>query len=486
MSGKLRGSMDASIRELEAENARLRAENEQLRREVRELHATVDRLTARIEQLTAALEAAQRALEAAQRAGKRQAAPFRKADGPAAEPQPPGRKTGQRHGRHEHRAAPAPHAIDEHHEAPLPERCPACGGRHIAESHTAKQYQTEIPRRPIHRAFTIHIGECRDCGQRVQGRHPLQTSDALGAAGSQLGPDAHAAFVTLNKGLGLSHGKCRRLFHELFGIGIARATSVRSLLRTALRVAPAHAALRLAVRRSTWVVPDETGWRVGGRSAWLHAFVAADATCYEIGDRSGDSAERLLGRDWSGTLIHDGWSVYDGFTQAFHQQCVGHLQRRCRELLETAVRGAVRLPRQILTLVDAAFALRRQWRGHRLSGDALAEAGLELACRLEQLASGRFTDQPNRRLAKHILKHPLHWFWFLIDPTIDATNWRAEQAIRPAVVNRKVWGGNRTWQGAQAQAVLTSLLVTLEQRGSAALEWFSAARRATLPLPLPP
>jgi transposase len=38
----------------------------------------------------------------------------------------------------------------------------------------------------------------------------------------------------------------------------------------------------------------------------------------------------------------------------------------------------------------------------------------------------------------------MQWFWFLIDPTIAATNHRAEQAIRPAVVNRKVWGGNRT------------------------------------------
>jgi len=464
--------MDARIRELEAENAILRARIEQLE--------------ATVEKLTAALEAAQRALEAAQRAGKRQAAPFRKSDGPAVEPKQPGRKKGRRHGLHAHRAAPAPHQIDETHEAPLPERCPKCGGRHIEETHTDKQYQTEIPRRPIHREFTIHFGKCHGCGQRVQGRHPLQTSDAVGAAGNQLGPDAHATFVTLNKGLGLSHGKCQRFFRDVFGILIARATSVRSLLRTAKRAEPAYQELRLAVRRSEWVVPDETGWRVGGQSAWLHAFVAPTATCYEIGDRSGDIAERLLGRDWSGTMIHDGWSVYDGFEQAFHQQCVGHLQRRCRELLETAVRGAVRLPRQILTLIDEAFALRRQWRGHRLSGDELAEAGLQLACRLEQLVSGRFTHTPNRRLAKHVLGHAINWFWFLIDPTIDATNWRAEQAIRPAVVNRKVWGGNRTWIGAGAQAALTSLLVTLEQRGYEALEWFSAARCATVPLPLPP
>jgi transposase len=464
--------MEARVRELEAENTRLRAENARLCREVRDLQAKLDKLTA--------------ALEEARRSGKRQAAPFRKAEGPQPEPKTPGRKRGRRHGRHAHRAALAPERIDERLDAPLPDCCPHCGDRHVQETHTAKQFQTEIPRRPIHREFTIHVGRCCNCGRRVQGRHALQTCDALGAAASQLGPDAHAALVTLNKGLGLAHGKCQQFFQDLFGITIARATSVRSLLRTACPCASAYDQLRRAVRRSPWVVPDETGWRVGGKSAWLHAFVAATATCYEIGDRSGASAQRLLGADWQGTLIHDGWSTYDGFQRAFHQQCLGHLQRRCRDLLETALRGAVHLPRRVLALCDEAFHLRRQWRGHRLSGDALAGAGLGLACRLEALASGHFRYEPNRRLANHLLKHALHWFWFLIDPTIDATNWRAEQAIRPAVVNRKVWGGNRTWAGAWAQGVLTSLLVTICQRGHQALEWFSRARRSQIPLPLPP
>jgi hypothetical protein len=35
-------------------------------------------------------------------------------------------------------------------------------------------------------------------------------------------------------------------------------------------------------------------------------FVGPRSTYYEIGDRSGDIATRLLGADWSGTLIHDG------------------------------------------------------------------------------------------------------------------------------------------------------------------------------------
>jgi hypothetical protein len=57
---------------------------------------------------------------------------------------------------------------------------------------------------------------------RVQGRHPMQTSDALRAA-AQLGPDAQAAVVELNKQAGLSHGKVTRCLKSLFGIPLSRS-----------------------------------------------------------------------------------------------------------------------------------------------------------------------------------------------------------------------------------------------------------------------
>lgn len=486
-------AMDAKQRELEAEIDRLRAENAKLQARLAEAVEQASRVTqvetqlAELEKLAAqqkaTIEKLTAALEEAQRSGKRQAAPFRKADGPKAEPKKPGRKRGRRHGKHAHRSRP-PH-IDEHYDVPLPDACPHCGGHDVTETEVATQYQTEIPIKPIYRQFDIHVGQCEGCGQRVQGRHELQTSDALGAAASQLGPNAHAAAVVLNKELGLSHGKCSRVFQTMFGIPIARATTARSIMRTARLATPAVEQLRLEVRGSPFVVPDETGWRVGGSNAWLHTFVTPAGTYYEIGDRSRDIAESLLGIDWSGTLIHDGWSVYDRFTSAFHQQCLAHLQRRCERLLDVAVGAAVRLPRDVLGLIDEAFSLRRAWRGHRISGDELAVAGLELSCQLEQLARGAFTYEPNRRLASHILKHSIHWFWFLIDPTIDATNYRAEQAIRPAVVNRKVWGGNRTWLGAAAQGILLSATRTLLQRGYDTLDWLSHLRRATTPILLP-
>jgi transposase len=128
----------------------------------------------------------------------------------------------------------------------LPSACPDCGGP-LDESHVAQQFQVEIPRTPIHRQFNVHVGQCSRCHRRVQGRHALQTSDALGAAVSQLGPDAQAAVVELNKQGGLSHGKVTQCLKSLFGIPLSRGGSVQTVLRAAARCEPAYEAIRQSV-----------------------------------------------------------------------------------------------------------------------------------------------------------------------------------------------------------------------------------------------
>jgi len=454
------------------------ADNRRLREELRAAQQRIAQLERQVEELL-------RLVEKLRGAGKRQAAPFRKQEQPTASPQQPGRKSGKNHGRHAHRGLPP--RIDEIYRVPLPEQCPHCRSRRLKKTQVVAQYQTEIPRQVIYRRFDIQQGLCRNCGHAVAGRHALMTSTAGGAAASQFGPNVHALLTVMNKECGLSHGKCVKLLATAFeGLEVSRGASARSLSRTARRCEGAYAEIRRDVRRSPWVGPDETGWRVGGRNAWLHDFVGPHSTCYVIDPtRSGRPAERLLGLDWLGTLVHDGWSVYDRFTAAAHQQCLGHLARRCQDLLETARGAAARLPRAVLELIEQAYSQRRLWRGHRIDRDRLADAGLTLSCKLDDLASGKFRSAANQRLAAHLRAHAMAWFWFLIDPSIDATNYRAEQALRPAVVNRKVWGGNRTWAGAQTQAILMSVLRTCAQRLHPAFDFLTRALTRPRPQPLP-
>jgi transposase len=321
------------LQELRAQVERLRRENQRLCQENQRLQHELDEARA--------------ALDQAQRQSKRQAAPFSKGP-PKPQPKRPGRKSGWAHGRHGHRLPPEPTAIDEILEALLPDACPQCGGA-IRETAVARQDQTEIPRRPLIRQFNVHVGCCQKCGQRLQGRHPLQTSHALGAAAAQIGPDAQAAVVLLNQTFGLSHIKIAAVLQALFGISLTRGASVPIVLRAAERLAPASAEVRQEIRSSGCITPDETGWRVAGQSAWLHAWVTERAIGSAIDrDRKADVLERLIGRDWSGLMVHDGFASYDRFEAATHQQCLGHVLRRVRDLEAQATRGAVHYPRKLI------------------------------------------------------------------------------------------------------------------------------------------
>ena len=304
------------IKQQAEEIARLRAELERAERDRDRLQRENERL--------------RKQLDAARRAGFRQAAPFSKG-APVSRPRRPGRKPGRPYGRQGRRAVPP--VIDETYAVPLPGTCPECGAA-VDGTHVTVQYQEDLPpTRPRVRRFDIHVGRCRGCGRRVQGRHPLQTSDALGAAAVQIGPDAVALSAVLNKQLGLSFGKIATLFVERFGLRVAPSAIVRALHRAAAKALPTYAALVQTVRDSPMVVPDETGWRVRAQLWWLWVFVTPATTVYAIlPGRGFEEAASLLGASFAGILVHDGWAPYRRFTEAAHQTCLNHLLERCREL----------------------------------------------------------------------------------------------------------------------------------------------------------
>ena len=115
----------------------------------------------------------------------------------------------------------------------------------------------------------------------VRIRHDLQTSDATGAAASQVGPLAQALVVYLNKHAGLSHGKTADVLCHL-GIPLTRGASVQIILRAGRRLQPTYAALVAALPDQEHLTPDETGWRLGGHLVWLHAWVGVGLTVFAI------------------------------------------------------------------------------------------------------------------------------------------------------------------------------------------------------------
>lgn len=421
----------------------------------------------------------QKELEGAQRAARRQAAPFSRGLGKS-HPQSPGRKPGTRYGKHHRR--PVPERVDEEIPVPVPAQCPACAGPLTLER-IEPQYQEEIVRRTWVRRFDIPICRCRQCGKRVQGRHPLQTSDAIGAAAVQVGPEAVSLGVLMNKLQGLPHADAAAILRQGFGLLMSRSGICRAIQRVARKAEATWQALRDAARRSALAHMDETGWKVEAQLHWLWAVVTEQITfCEILPGRGFAEASAILGEEYAGWLIHDGLQIYYKFLKAAHQSCVAHLIRRCRELMDVATPAAARFPLAVKQLLEEGLALRDRYLEQKISLHGLWTATGRLEAKLDRLLARSYRDRANRRLANHLRHERPYLFTFLYCPgLVDATNNLAERVMRLLVVIRKNWGGNRTQQGARAQAVLTSILLTARQQDKDVFELLTDLLRSPQP-----
>jgi transposase len=285
----------------------------------------------------------------------------------------------------------------------------------------------------------------------------------------------------LSKGLGVPAGKIAKLLAQL-GLRVTAGGVVQAVARAARRAQPTYQALVAGVRASPVVAPDETGWRVGGAKAWLWTFVGDQVTVYRIaGGRGYQDAMKVLGADYPGVLERDGWAPYRRFTHARHQTCLAHLLRRCRELIADADRGQARTPHAVRRILLHALSLRDAHDAGAMEQATLDSEADRLGAQLDRLVAGATRYPPNRRLLNHLANEREHLFTFLRIPGVQATNWRAEQAIRPAVVTRKSWGGNRTWAGADTWQTLTSVLRTATQQARDPVELVTCLLRAPTP-----
>jgi transposase len=431
-----------------------------------------DRIIEALQRRVAELE---QRLDELERSRKRQAAPFAKGP-PRARPKKPGRKPGPQHGDHAHRPPPPPETIDAVLEAPLPDACPHCGGVIAEDGDVDEPFQSDIPAPPVRRKFRIHRGTCRACGRRIRGRHPLQTSDATGAAQSQIGPNAPASIVYLNQRSGRSYGKIADFFQQANGIDIRPSTATRIVLRAADKLRPAYEEIRESIKNSQVITPDETGWRQGGRPVWLHAGVGDRAPCYVIDPRRrADALEKRIGLDYSGTLVHDGAAADDRFVEALHQGGVAHPLRRAHHLEQGQIGRARSFARQVIDLFQEALGVRDAVRAGQLRHADPAALSEEYGDRLCDLTERPRRNAANDPFARHLYRYRHTWFQFLLNPSVPATNHRAEQALRTPIVNRKVFGGNRTAAGCRAQEITSSALPTCKQQQRSALAFLRDA-----------
>jgi len=141
-----------------------------------------------------------------------------------------------------------------------------------------------------------------------------------------------------------------------------------------------------------------------------------------------------------------------------HQSCLAHWCRRLSEPCESLPEAHRWVPANAKVVLRTALEVRDLRAAGRLGDDEVGAALVELGRCVDKLVGLPAAHDDNRRLLAHLRTERRAMFTFLVDPQVDATNWRSERGVRGPVVNRKTWGGNRTDAGARTLEVLASVL----------------------------
>jgi transposase len=433
-----------------------------------ELRAEVKRLKERVEFLEQENRQLREELEKAQQQMARQAAPFRREERKKIPPdkhKPAGRQSG-----HLGSYRKAPDHIDETIELPLV-RCPHCSGP-LTDIERLEQIIEEVPpvRPHVVKVITYHA-RCPRCG-RVETTHPLQTSHGQGAAKVQLGPRALALSACLNKVHGLTMRKTCRVLEDVCGLRLTAGGLSHALVRIAGRVKGVYEDLVDTIRGSPAVFVDETSWWVGGPGYWLWVFTTGEQTVYRVDHSRGSSVIRdILGDDFEGMLVSDCLSSYDPAEYAKHK-CIAHHLR--------AISKAMHLPgmtdstyllewKRFFHSVIALYHLREvlRWEDFRIKRQTM-----EHWC--EALLSRPVGQSGDVSVRNRLLKQHPHLLGCLYEPAAEPTNNRAERALRPAVIARKISCGNKTERGRDGWQILSSIGATCQQQAIDFVEYLSS------------
>jgi transposase len=360
----------------------------------------------------------------------------------------------------------------------FPTSCTACGAAvtlAMSTGHRARQvFDLPEPRPLVVTEHRAHDCVCAGCGAHTRASFP----DGVNAP-VQYGPRIAALVVYLLHYQLLPEDRLAELMTDLFGIKIVAATIARMSRCCAARLQDFVATVRDLVAGAAVKHMDETGFRIGGKTQWLHVACTAWLTFYRVCARRGSLLAEVIG-----IVVHDHWLPYYGMPGVLHALCNAHHLRELKALLEIEKEDWARKMHRLLRHACHAVNLARE-RGIPLKPhlialierryDAFVAEGLafhEAQSPLRPDAApqgsrrrGRKARRTGHNLLLRLASRREDVLRFLADPNVPFTNNQAERDGRMMKVKQKVSGCFRSLEGALDFAVIRSFISTAKKQG---------------------
>jgi len=356
----------------------------------------------------------------------------------------------------------------------FPDTCAACGGplnETMATGHTARQvFDLPEPQPLIVTEHRAHACCCARCGMETRAAFPEGVTAPV-----QYGPRIAGIVVYLLHFQFLPEQRLAALMADLFGVHLVTATIASMSRNCAARFQGFVAALRDHVAAAAVKHMDETGFRIGGKTQWLHIASTVWLTFYRVSPKRGSLLDNVLG-----IVVHDHWKPYYTLKGVLHALCNAHHLRELQALVEIEKEDWARRMQRLLRRACHATNLARE-QGVTLSPqlislieryyDAILTEGFafhDAQPALISTARKRLGRKPRRvghNLLLRLSTRKADVLRFQSDPTVPFTNNLAERDGRMMKLRQKISGGFRSMEGAEDFSIIRSLISTARKQG---------------------
>ena len=371
-------------------------------------------------------------------------------------------KPGQKIG---HKGVTRPNAVPDSQVEVTADRCPDCGAELGAPFRIESKIIEEIPEpQPVMvTEYKIAHYRCPCC------RKEVVASDAECPSEGKFGNNIIAQTALLKYEDRLPHRKIQDALKRLHGLNMSPATIFDLTRRAAEAVQSEYDAILNKIRGAPILYVDETGIHVQGEKHWIWTFTTPSETFFVIRKSRGTKVlVEVLTRRFKGIIVCDGWKPYARFTKRL-QRCWAHLLRESKDLAEK-FEEAIPLHKALKELYESLTKA--------LENDPPPEVRMNLwhSAReaLRHWIEKEYFGEKVQKFIGKISNGFEYWFTFIINPGVEPTNNRAERALRPHVVLRKILGTLRNDKGTSIHERIMTTLATWGQRGLDSLQMLTA------------
>jgi transposase len=370
-----------------------------------------------------------------------------------------------------------PDHIDNVITLPAPDVCPHCECTELEPCPELHEHVQEdivlVPRTRVTK-YVHHQCICPRC------RRPVYRKGEGELPGCAIGPITRAVATHLRYDLQIPYRKVQHILTSLFGMPLVPATAMNFDRKATALGRPLYEQLRVMLQSAEVAYADESTWREDGQGTYIWFGGNEDIAVYQIADRSGQSAVKLLGEDFGGTLVTDDYASYNAVGAKNQQTCWNHIRTKAKEVVRqieltdppVSAPRSVEFCKTLRRFAVEMCALGRQQRSGKLS-QAKAKAMIpSLKKRLQ-----RFAGKPLEHAAAETLRQRVmvkDWdklFTFLRVKGVEPTNNLSERSVRFLVIMRKICFGTRSPAGSESHGVLPSLLQTARRQGKDAIKF---------------